>query len=1745
MKKLIVSCLSILLCIVLAFGNMTLAAFSRPVAKSSGSAQVRAKARTTKKNYSGASQTSLIRAGQTSTVLPDGRTLLVGGVGPDGPVKTVTIWDPIAEAVIQVPDGIKFARAGHSATMLPDGRVLILGGLGKNNKLVATAECFDTETQKISSWPASGLKPRAYHTATLLTDGRLLITGGINHLGDATNSVELWDFRTKSSSTLDLGLIVTRQKHVATLLPNGSVLLWGGVDESGVTRANGDLFDPFTQTAGWTNTQAPSSSGETPRLEASLPASGATAVAIDPLLSLRFSKQISPKTINSSTVVLLGPQGPVPIRVVPAEAGMLAFITPTAYLSYNAVYTLTATGLLDEMDRQLPVVEVTFTTPNDPAQNSLSQNNDDWTPSGDNYRGDWRSKHVRSAAQDLPALQAPPGVTALAGQVLQLNGEPLANVTLQARNVNTQTDATGRFLLSSLPSGHCVLKIDGTSANSSGTTYGVFRVGVEIQPAQTNVLSFTIWMPKLDMAHAVNIQSPTTRETIITSPRIPGLELRLPVQTVIRDLEGQTVTKLSITPIPTDQPPFPLPPGIDVPVFFTIQPGGSQIIPPRAQLIYPNYTKAAPGTRIDFWNYDPEARGWYIYGRGTVNANGRQVIPDPGVVLYEFSGAMINSPGYNPPPGGPPAGNPPGRGGDPCTPATGPFVNGSPDLYLEDTLPLTLVRTYRQGDSVSRPFGIGTTHFYEMFLWSANQYQEADLILSDGARIHYVRTSPGTGYADAVFEHTASPTEFYKSQMTWNGNGWNVRLRDGTVFVFGENAPLNAIRDRFGNQITITRAGVNGFGSPTGNITRVSSPNGRWITLSYDINNRVMQAKDNSGRIVSYSYDPSGRLSSVTDPIQGVKIYTYDSSHRMLTVRNARGNTLLTNVYDANGRVSRQTQIDNTTFLYAYTTDANGKVTQTDLTTPRGFVRRVNFNSDGYVTSNTYALGRPEQQTISLEREPGTNRITAAVDGLGHRTSYVYDSLGNVTSITRLSGTANAVTVTLTYEPQYSNLTSMNDPLGHSLFYEYDVRGNMVRESNSLGNQATYSYNSAGLPISATDSLNNTTFFTYDGGDLTEARDPLNRSVKWFADGAGRVLTMTDPVGNVTKYKYDALNSLLEMKDSLQGTTSYTYDGAGNLETVTDPRGNISRFTYDGMDRVTSVRDPLLHDETYLYDEDGNLKRVIDRKGQITNLTYDALNRLTGATFADASTIAYTYDNGNRLRQVNDSVSGNLIANYDDLDRLISKTTPQGTISYTYDNGSRMQSMTVAGQATVNYTYDSANRVTGISKGTTSIGIGYDAMGKRSSVSLPNTLSTQFTYDAASQLTAITYKKGTATLGDLSYAYNNNGQLKQMGGSYALSGLPQALSSATYNADNQQITFAGRTFTYDLNGNLTSDGIKTYTWNARDQLVGVSGPGFNVSFQYDGMGSLVSRTVNGSTTAYLTDGPNIVQEQFTGGSTANSIGGYSDEIFTRDDSTGSRRLFPDARGSKIGLLDTDGAVQTEYTYDPFGNTTTSGSASSNPSQFVGQNSEPLSNLYDFDTSNSPEFGRFVTADPDALSTGGNQYSYGGNNFISIAGSGLTGFGGGLLFANAFQNRPTLGGQSRLGFPAQNTWKWARTFHLDFNEEFGYPFNMDVGPLQGTHIGVPGWLAKLGSVKNMRLIGRASLGLGLLLNGIDIATSAPGADRNRAIGGTIGGWAGGFIGGLIGSALLPGLGTVLGGAIGGIIGSMIGGSIGRR
>src|SRR5690606_24633671 len=126
------------------------------------------------------------------------------------------------------------------------------------------------------------------------------------------------------------------------------------------------------------------------------------------------------------------------------------------------------------------------------------------------------------------------------------------------------------------------LSIDGATAGNPGRRYGFYQVRTLIEDGKTNVLDYTIWSTRLDPAGTIQLPSPTQAATVVTSPRIPGLELRIPAGTVIRDRNGKIVTEINMTAIPVDRPPFPLP-DLDVPVYFTIQPGGATLTSTNGQ----------------------------------------------------------------------------------------------------------------------------------------------------------------------------------------------------------------------------------------------------------------------------------------------------------------------------------------------------------------------------------------------------------------------------------------------------------------------------------------------------------------------------------------------------------------------------------------------------------------------------------------------------------------------------------------------------------------------------------------------------------------------------------------------------------------------------------------------------------------------------------------------------------------------------------------------------------------------------------------------------------------------------------------------------------------------------------------------------------------------------------------------------------------------------------------------------------
>ncbi len=247
-------------------------------------------------------------------------------------------------------------------------------------------------------------------------------------------------------------------------------------------------------------------------------------------------------------------------------------------------------------------------------------------------------------------------------------------------------------------------------------------------------------------------------------------------------------------------------------------------------------------------------------------------------------------------------------------------------------------------------------------------------------------------------------------------------------------------------------------------------------------------------------------------------------------------------------------------------------------------------------------------------------------------------------------------------------------------------------------------------------------------------------------------------------------------------------------------------------------------------------------------------------------------------------------------------------------------------------------------------------------------------------------------MGDLTYQYDKNGSRTKIGGTFARTGIPQPISSTAYNAANHQTTFGDKTLTYDNNGNVQtitdSGGTTTYTWNARNQLVGISGPGVNASFVYDGLGRREKKTINSNLTEFLYDGVNPVQETSGAAILANILPGLGiDEFLTRTDVVAgtTSHLLADALGSALALADAVGTVQTEYTYEPFGRTTVTGAATSNPFQYTARENDGTGLYYYRARYYHPQLQRFISEDPIEFEGGDvNLFAYVNNSPVTFA-----------------------------------------------------------------------------------------------------------------------------------------------------------------
>ncbi len=1163
------------------------------------------------------------------------------------------------------------------------------------------------------------------------------------------------------------------------------------------------------------------------------------------------------------------------------------------------------------------------------------------------------------------------GTTTLAGRILATKDDaPIPGAIVKLGALSATTDASGNFLLTNAPTGLQVLLIDGPSALYPAD----LPVQMTIQPGIANVLPYPVFLHEVSQNYF-----PITpgAQTVIAPPDIPDFTMLIPAGTTITGWDGQPNVKVSITPVPVDRIPVTPPPAElqmkQTYLFNFGKPGGgypSRPIP----VLAPNDLGGLPGQRADFWYFDesptpdPNSNQWKKYGEGTVSADGRQIIPDPGVgqpkfccgifgVVMQILEALGRFVGIG--------------GGDPVLLQTGMFNLEQTDLVLPGRLPIVIRRAYHSQDPGSPPgsfppqppvralvnsnaFGFNTTlldYDDRMELRGNGQTLSA---IAGFTRENLSRQSDGT------YRATRSPEMAGQIGRVNQDGSSTLRDKSGTVRSFGSDGWIRSITDRTGNTVTIVRSGAQ--------IQQIIEPGGRALTFQY-AGGGISQITDPLGRTITYTYEPPTggyavpRLHTATNTAGGVTTYGYAGPYNIGTVTDARGITYLTNTYCSgtacppDPAVVSQTQADSGVYTFDYVV-TNRAITQATVTDPQGHATVHRFNGRSHDVVTVDGVGQQTRKT----RDFTTNQVSEVRDPLNRLTKYTYDQAGNVNSI--LDPQQNPTI--FEYETHFNRVTRITDALNQLTRFTYDpMNGNLLSTIDPLNHATNITYNQFGQPISVTDALNHTTTFEYNEvGDLIATVDPLGNRTLRFYDAVSRLLAIVDARGKGTQFTYDALNRVTQIHDAINGITAFTYDPNGNLLTISDAKNQMTTYTYDNVDRLATRTDALNRTESYQYDLVGNLTTFTDRKGQVTTFEYDALNRRIQATYAD-STATFTYDTVGRLTKSSDTAldTGTIEFAYDVLDRLIQEATGQGTVSYQYDVLGRRTTLTVNGQQPTTYHYDAASRLTQVAQGSLMVGLGYDDANRRTSLSYPNGTSTSYTYDMASRLTNILHQGPSGVIENLAYGYDAAGNRMSLTRSNApASLLPSAVASATYDAANEQTSFAGATFTYDANGNLTNDGVNTYQWDARNRLIGISG-GSTASFSYDALGRRISKTINGASTQFAYDGNDIVAEIGGGAVGANYLRSLNiDEPFIRQMGTGNEYYHTDALGSSLTLSNGQGVSATTYTYEPFGKTSVMGT-STNTLQFTGRENDGTG-LYSYRARYySPHENRFIAEDP--------------------------------------------------------------------------------------------------------------------------------------------------------------------------------------
>ncbi|MFJ8062948.1 DUF6531 domain-containing protein [Streptomyces sp. NPDC096142] len=877
--------------------------------------------------------------------------------------------------------------------------------------------------------------------------------------------------------------------------------------------------------------------------------------------------------------------------------------------------------------------------------------------------------------------------------------------------------------------------------------------------------------------------------------------------------------------------------------------------------------------------------------------------------------------------------------------ATGAFSQTYSDASLSGAVPINLTRSYASNNETpstlaaaadsSGILGKGWTTPWDAKL---EKKDNGDIVFhsEDGSQYPYVKN--GDIYETPTLAH---------SELITTPDGYQLKTPEGRILSFDRTGQLVNTVDRQGRNVLYNHDEV-------GRISSLVSQSGQKADFTYS-NSRLSAISLSDGRTVSYAYT-DGALSQVTQPDGNRVSYQYDSGGLLNGVIDQRGNAVVTNVYDSEGRVKEQTDSVGNKTQFSY------KGSETDVTSP-----------DGGIWTDVY-----EQNVLLAQYDPFGNKTSygytyrldpvEVADALGNKVNRDIDGAGRLRAI---KGSLSSRS--WNYDAN-GNVFLYTNGNGKRASYSYDAKNQLSTAVNSLSKKTTFTYTDLRQLDTVTDPRGKVTRFGYDAaGNQTSATQPDGSRTTWGFDAAGRITSATDPRGNAsgadpakftTRYSYDDAGRLTSTTDTKGNTTRNSYDEAGNLSTVTDAQNKATDFTYDAANRLTDVKDAVGHTVHMTYDVMGNVASRTDATGAKTTYSYDKAERLLTMTSprgnvsgADASkfTWKYGYDKVGNQSTVTDPLGNTTKTDYDTEYRPITVTDPLGhvrkteydlegnvtkttdalgkTTGNTYDANSQLLTATDRGGKTVNYTYDDAGN---LASETTPLGskttYGYDDSGRLSTTVEPRgnvsgadpaqyTWSTA--YDAAGNILSQSDPYGTKSV---TYSYDGDGRLSDQ---------TDALGKKTaYEYDElgrlSKVTAPDGGTTnlgYDASGNVTSrkdaNGHTTnYAYDDTGRLLKVTDPlSRPTSYGYDPDGNRTSTTnARGQKVTSTYDARNLLTQSTYSDGTATATYTYdaTGQPKTVKDGTGTRTLTYDAENRPLTITSPGATNPFTYTYNDNG-----------------------------------------------------------------------------------------------------------------------------------------------------------------------------------------------------------------------------------